>query len=242
VSILVVADVHANLEAFQAVIKDAESQGRIDSIWSLGDIVGYGPDPCASIDLLRSYNHLSVVGNHDLAAIRAVGLENFNLLAAAAASWTATELREADKAWLRSLPEVLVEGDFSLVHGSLRDPVWEYLLSTVVARAHFEKQNTPYGLVGHSHIPFVLFEGAEGQSVLGRPGPIVNMAVPRFVINPGSVGQPRDSDPRAAYALLNTTLGCVEFHRVAYDIGRTQQKMRAAGLPSYLGERLAEGH
>src|SRR3990172_79899 len=146
--IAIVADVHSNLAAFEAVLRHAEAAGRIDTLWCLGDTVGYGPHPNECVGLLRRYEQRCVGGNHDLAACGRMGTEEFNEAAAQAALWTAEQLTEAARSYLHELPSVVCEGNFTLVHGSLRWPEWEYLLSSEQAQAHFELQRTPYGLVG----------------------------------------------------------------------------------------------
>ena len=237
--ILIVADVHSNLAAFGAVLIHA---GAIDRVWSLGDLVGYGPDPGACIALLRSYPHVCVVGNHDLAAAGSMGTAEFNPAAAEAAIWTAAHLNDDERAYLKGLPLTAEEEGFALVHGSLRDPVWEYLLSAEAAAAHLDRQGTPYGLVGHSHIPFIFEDARHG--LLMQPvvdGATVELGPTRFVANPGGLGQPRDADPRAAYAVLDTTDRSLTFHRVEYDIALTQARMQEAGLPAFLSERLSRG-
>jgi diadenosine tetraphosphatase ApaH/serine/threonine PP2A family protein phosphatase len=237
--IAVVADVHSNLEAFQAVLAHA---GDVDELWSLGDIVGYGADPTACIALLHQYPHVAIAGNHDYAATGAIGTEDFNPYAAEAARWTSRQLTLEDQLWLSNLSAVHIEGEFTLVHGSLNDPVWDYLISPDKARGHFEHQTTPYGLVGHSHLPRVY---ADGQTRLQEEEPAdgheVSLGSRRFVANPGSVGQPRDGDPRAAYCLLDTDAKRLTFRRVEYDVELTQAKIRAVGLPDYLAQRLSEG-
>ena len=235
---LVVADVHANLDALDAVLRDAEAQGGFEAVWCLGDTVGYGAEPEACIDRLRGYSLEAIAGNHDLAAIGAITTTDFNPHAAAAARWTAQHLSDEHRAWLEALPQVLVTLDeFTLTHGSLIDPVWEYLVYPETAAAHLQRQTTPYGFVGHSHLPLVFFEDG------AQPGTIETLGLggTRFVANPGSVGQPRDGDPRAAYAIVDTTARQVSFRRVDYDIASAQRKIRAAGLPEWLAARLANG-
>jgi predicted phosphodiesterase len=163
--IAVVADVHANLEAFQAVLAHA---GDVDEVWSLGDIVGYGPDPSACISLLHTYPHIAIAGNHDYAATGVIGTEDFNPYAAEAARWTATQLSLEDQLWLSNLSAVHAEGEYTLAHGSLNDPIWEYLISPDRARAHLEHQATPYCFVGHSHLPHVYTDGQTAAGVAAR--------------------------------------------------------------------------
>ena len=236
------ADVHANLEALEAVIADARSKGWIDTVWSLGDVVGYGPQPRECIALLRSFPHLAIAGNHDLASIGAIGLGDFNSIAAEAASWTRAQLREEDCVWLAELPPSLIESDFTLVHGSLRDPVWDYLTSVEDAEINFKLQTTKFCLVGHSHLPLAFFktEGQVSAAPLSGNTSLYLKDQP-VVANPGSLGQPRDGDSRACYALLDTNSCHLDFCRVEYDIVRTQSKMAAVGLPKFLIERLSRG-
>jgi diadenosine tetraphosphatase ApaH/serine/threonine PP2A family protein phosphatase len=225
------------------VLAHARRQGDFDAVWSLGDIVGYGPQPKQCMALLRSLpNVVAIAGNHDLAAAGALGIDNFNSLAAQAALWTWQQLSEEERDWLEGLPKSQTEGDFTLVHGSLLDPIWEYLVETREATQHLSQQITPYCFVGHSHLPLLYYE-APGRAV-GRAlcdGDAVALESDRLFANPGSVGQPRDGDPRAAYALLDTDARLVSFHRVPYDVSVTQDLMLRAGLPEALAERLAHG-
>lgn len=236
--ILIVADVHANLAALDAVIADA---GTVDAVWCLGDVVGYGPQPVECIDRLREFDLVAIAGNHDLAAAGAVGVEMFNPLAREAALWTKQTLPESYLDYLRTLPPSTVVGDFTLVHGSLKDPVWDYLVSSDAARTHFRGQSTRYSLVGHSHLPLGFADDALDDGSAIADGDRLPLGEDRWVANPGSVGQPRDGDPRAAYAVLDDEVGVLTFHRVAYHIELTQALMREAGLPQPLVDRLARG-
>jgi predicted phosphodiesterase len=240
VRIAIVSDIHANLQAFEAVLAHA---GRVEALWCLGDTVGYGPHPNECVALLRSYEHLAVAGNHDLAACGQMATDDFNAAAAQAAHWTAEQLSTASRTFLTELPMVMMEGDFTLVHGSLRWPEWEYLLSSEQAQAHLELQQTPYSLVGHTHLPMVCeSDGASSPRLApATDGQRVALGERRMILNPGGVGQPRDGDPRACYALYDSDEACVTYHRVAYDIEATQAAMRAAGLPAWLIERLSSG-
>jgi predicted phosphodiesterase len=241
--VLVVADVHSNLAALEAVVADASVGGGFDAVWALGDLVGYGPDPVECLALLRSYPLVAIAGNHDMAAVGTLDVAEFNPVAAAAIEWTTGRLGEDERAFLRSLAPARVEGEFTLVHGSLVDPVWEYLLSSRAAAEHFERQTTQFALVGHSHFPVVFYEGwsaGEDTEVLAD-GDVVPLGTGRWVANPGGLGQPRDGDPRPPYALLDTAARTLSFHRVEYDFTRTQAAMAAAGLPEALIERLAFG-
>jgi diadenosine tetraphosphatase ApaH/serine/threonine PP2A family protein phosphatase len=241
--IVIVADIHSNLEAFEAVLAHAVAGGAIDRLWCLGDVVGYAADPAACIALLRRYPHTAVVGNHDLAAVGELGTGDFNPVAARAAAWTGEHLSAEEHQYLSSLPFVVVEEDFTMVHGSLRWPEWEYLLSADAAAEHLRLQETPYGLVGHSHIPFVAVDrdGSPPAMVALQDGDVLKLSEGRLIINPGGVGQPRDGDPRASYAVFDSDGRTFALHRVEYDLEKAQRKIREAGLPPYLAERLAYG-
>jgi diadenosine tetraphosphatase ApaH/serine/threonine PP2A family protein phosphatase len=241
--VLVISDIHSNLEALSATLADAEQFGGFEFVWALGDLVGYGPDPGGCIDRLRQLPLLALAGNHDLAAVGRIGTEEFNSNAAAAVRWTARQLGPEQSTWLAALPSTAREAEFSLAHGSLHDPVWHYLYSPLDATLHFQHQSTAYGLVGHTHVPQVFFDtpSVPSQHLL-TDGETLVFAARRCVINPGSVGQPRDGDPRAAYALLDTEALSLDFHRVDYEVATTQAKIRASGLPEYLAARLSYGH
>jgi len=243
VRVVIISDIHANLPAFEAVLRHAEGGGRIDALWCLGDTVGYGPHPNECIALLRRYEHRAVAGNHDLAACGKMGTEEFNEAAATAARWTAEQLSDTAREYLQGLPMVASEGDFTLVHGSLRWPEWEYLLSSEQAQVQFELQKTPHSIVGHSHLPFICRESASGGPALlpAQDGERLELGEGRLILNPGGAGQPRDGDPRASYALYDSDARAVTYHRVEYDIAATQEAMRAARLPAWLIERLSQG-
>ena len=240
---LIVSDVHSNLESFSSVIEDAGSHGGFEEVWSLGDLVGYGPDPGAVIELLRGFTHRAVTGNHDLASVGLLGLEAFNPYAEAANRWTSGVLDVEEREYLSSLPLRKEVGEFTLVHGSPRDPVWEYVVSIRSAMDNFDHFDTLRCLVGHSHVPFICrWDEAKAAVFIGpRYGVPYYLGEERLIVNPGSVGQPRDGDPRAAYAIYDSEQETVTHHRVPYDIATTQKKMRAHGLPEYLVERLDYG-
>lgn len=233
---------HANLGALEAVVREAEDGGAIDAVWCLGDSVGYGAEPGECLALLRSYPLRAIAGNHDLAAVGVVSTETFNPFAAEAARWTSLELSVVDKSWIERLPRTLVEGEFTLAHGTLKDPVWEYLMDSEQAAEHLAVQTTPYGLVGHTHVPMVFIEDGPRDAREDPPQDrTLELGPRRFVCNVGSVGQPRDGDPRAAYGLLDTSVRRLTFCRAEYDIEATQAKIVEAGLPFYLAERLSHG-
>ncbi len=238
----VLADIHSNLEAFQAVLRDLEEKGGVDEIWCLGDIVGYGPDPRDCIQLLRRHRCACVAGNHDWAAIGKLDTSAFNPDAAAASQWTAAALKKEDVDYLAGLPLTLRLGDFTLAHGSPREPIWEYVLSAQAARANFGCFDSRFCLIGHSHSP-LLFELDSGNScrLHQLPEQLSLKTECRFIINCGSVGQPRDGDPRASYAIIDTDQDSLWHYRVKYDFKVTQEKILDAGLPVHLASRLSVG-
>lgn len=239
---LIVSDIHSNLEAFHAVIEDAQRHGGFDEIWSLGDLIGYGPDPSACVDLLRSHEHSAVAGNHDLAAIGSISVQRFNPYAAAANRWTAEQLTREQTEYLGSLPLILEIDEFTLAHGSPRDPVWEYLTTVESAIACFTHIDTYWCLVGHSHMPFLCIPRPDGAAFMSFPqGRAVQLDDDPLIVNPGSVGQPRDGDPRASYAIYDDSAQTIAHHRVEYDIAATQAKMRQHNLPDYLIDGLSLG-
>lgn len=241
VRVALISDVHANLVALEAVLADAEGRG-VEAIWNLGDTVGYGADPNGVVARLVEAGAVSVLGNHDAAATGTIGTEWFNSLAAEAAEWTRAHLEPETAASLAALAEVAREGDWSLAHGTLRQPLWEYLITEEAAEGHFELQETPYSAVGHTHVPLLVRRGTEGvEGETPVPGEALALGEEPLCVNPGSVGQPRDGDPRSSYALVDTEAGTVTHYRVAYDIGETQRRMEEVGLPRALVERLRFG-
>jgi diadenosine tetraphosphatase ApaH/serine/threonine PP2A family protein phosphatase len=238
----ILADIHANLAAFTAVLDDINRRGGADELWCLGDVVDYGPDTSECINLLRQQKHVCVAGNHDLAAIGRLELAGFNPDAAAACRWTRQHLTPEDIDYLGGLPPVLKRGDFTLVHASPRDPAWEYLLSEESATANFRHFDTPFCLIGHSHQPLAFREeSGAGKYVPWPEDGRITLGEKRMILNPGSVGQPRDGDPRAAWLELDTEAWLVRFHRVEYDIDRAAGAITAAELPEHLARRLYIG-
>jgi len=238
----IIADIHANLAALRAVLEDIERQGGVEEIWCLGDIIGYGPDPHECIELLRQHKHVCVAGNHDRAAIGKLDLADFNPDAAAACRWTAHELLPEDIQYLESLPLRMEKDGFTLTHGSPREPIWEYVISTSIAEQNFHFFQTPYCLVGHSHVPMV-FRDEDGSCTFSRWSANVGLALGkiRLIINPGGVGQPRDGDPQASYAIYDSEARIIRLHRLPYDINATQARMMEKGLPVRLAMRLSYG-
>jgi len=223
-----ISDIHSNLTAFQAVLKDIKIRG----------------DPKECIELLRQHDHLCIAGNHDLGATGKADLEDFNPDAATACRWTEQQLSPQDIDYLTALPLTLSEDDFTLVHGSPRHPLWEYLLSTTSAQANLDHFQTKTCLIGHSHRPLIFESPSNEKNCLLRglnPETPLKISGKRFIINPGSIGQPRDSDQRASYAIYDSDDNTVCFYRVPYDIAATRQKIIDQGLPLRLATRLSYG-
>jgi len=239
--ILVISDIHANLDALQTVIADA---GEIDQVWCLGDLVGYGPQPNECVELVRSLpNIICIKGNHDVAALGEINISLFNQEAKESMIWHQSVLSLENKEYLKSLPERYETELVTLVHGSPRNPIWEYILDPYVARINYEYFKNDICLVGHSHQPIISsWDVNEGVLEWGAPqqNAIVSLQN-RMIINPGSVGQPRDSDSRAAYGILNTDCKKFEFHRVAYNISAVQSKILDMRLPFRHAQRLSGG-
>jgi diadenosine tetraphosphatase ApaH/serine/threonine PP2A family protein phosphatase len=238
--VAVISDVHGNRHALDAVLAEIGGES-VDAVWCLGDTVGYGPQPNECCRLVQEHADLCLVGNHDLVALGELTVSEFNEEAAAAAVWTREALTDDSRAFLRSLePQATVDG-VELFHASARDPVWEYVLSDETARATFELTTASLVLVGHSHVALALT--VDGHGVAGGVAPAgTNIELAgRWLVNPGSVGQPRDGDPRAAWLLADLDRASAAFRRVSYPIERTQAEMVEAGLPPLLAARLAVG-
>jgi predicted phosphodiesterase len=238
--VAVISDVHANYHALEAVLQEIDA-ARVDAVWCLGDTVGYGPRPNECCDIVKDRADQCLVGNHDLVVLGELTVSDFNDEAAAAAIWTAEVLTPESRAFLASLkPFGEVEG-VDLFHASARDPVWEYILTEEAAQATLELSDAPLVLVGHSHVALAIT--ADDGHVGGGPAPGGSRVTldGRWLLNPGSVGQPRDGDPRAAWLLLDLHERVAAFRRVPYSIERTQAEMREQGLPRALAARLDRG-
>ena len=246
--VLVLSDIHANLSALRAVLEDASKGGDTGhayaAVWCLGDLVGYGPDPNECIAEVRQLPGLiCLIGNHDHAALGLTPLTRFNHDARAAATWTQQALNKDSVEFLRSLRKEAAYDGFTLAHGSPRQPVWEYILDPRTADANFDAFSTDYCLVGHTHLPVIFQRSAEDAYSLSRPtlpGQPIRLE-PRMIINPGSVGQPRDMDPRAAYAMLDLDAMTWEARRTQYEVSEVQLRMLRAGLPERQALRLVAG-
>ncbi len=245
--ILVLSDIHGNLDALEAVLKDA---GRVDAVWCLGDVVGYGPEPRECLQRIANLPHLICVqGNHDAAVTGKLDLYAFNREAILSIQWTRAQLSTGDIEWLAGLPEKVEVEDITITHGSPRNPIWEYLLDLSTVQVNFEHFATPFCFVGHTHIPilYTYFYGkgnGKSEGFVDWMIPAANQLItlkPRSIVNPGSVGQPRDRDTRASYAIYQPEDHQWELRRVPYDIQAVQQKILAAGLPARHASRLEEG-
>jgi diadenosine tetraphosphatase ApaH/serine/threonine PP2A family protein phosphatase len=239
--ILIISDIHANLTALDTVIKDA---GHFDAVWCLGDLVGYGPDPNDCVERIQGLPNLKcILGNHDAATLEKIDVSAFNPEARTALEWTQDALKPESMAFLRSLPEVLKIDAVTLVHGSPRQPVWEYLLDTRSATINFDYFDTSLCFVGHTHLPVMYYLPDDARMcrlIIPENFTEITLA-PRVIINPGSVGQPRDRDPRAAYAIFDDVDNTWVFRRVPYNIAEVQQRMRQAHLPARHIQRLEAG-
>jgi predicted phosphodiesterase len=239
--ILIVSDIHSNSVALETVLAVA---GAYDQLWNLGDTIGYGPRPNECVAAVQ-HARVLIAGNHDLACLGKVNLSDFNPDARTANIWNGKQLEPDYRELLEVLPpERNVNERFRVVHGSPREPVWEYLLTAEQARENFALFDNQVCFMGHSHVPLIFRSQLDGYDgpLLPAAGEILTLEPDtRYFINPGSVGQPRDQDPRAAYAVLDTAAGTVCFNRVEYDIARTQRQMRDAQLPPALIRRLEYG-
>lgn len=235
-----ISDIHANLVALETVLDD---MGPVDQYWCLGDIVGYGAQPNECVETLLDLDHVAIIGNHDAASIGKASPRSFNGEARRAIEWTARQLTKENTNYLKSLPETMEHNQVLLVHGSPRDPVWEYITNQEQAQEAFNDTETPYIFVGHTHVPIVFVRDSQGKIFDGVPedGMALRLGAERVLLNPGSVGQPRDGDPRAAYAVVDSDKLMVEFHRVEYDIEEAQRRMKSSGASEWLTTRLAHG-
>ena len=237
--IAVLSDIHGNLPALDAVLAALKPY---DAVWQLGDVVGYGPQPDEVVARLADEGAIGVRGNHDAAAVGDLETDSFNEDARTAVEWTADRISPETRTWLSALPQLAVDQPFTMVHGSPRDPTWEYVFSTAVARDNMGSFETTHCLVGHTHIPMVFRErgtSVEAVQPLGRRP--VRLDGQRLIANPGSVGQPRDGDPRASALLLDTDKRSLEWRRVEYPIEQVQKLMAERRLPVRLAARLSHG-
>ena len=239
--ILIISDIHANSTALEAVLKDA---GNVDAAWCLGDTIGYGPDPNECIEIVKNLpNLVCLQGNHDKASIGGMDTSSFNPKAQAAVRWTQTVLTSASKSYLEKLPSTIEVDGVTLAHGSPRQPLWEYIMDVHTATMNFDYFKTDICFVGHTHFPLVFALEENGNSVKAQillDGEEVLISE-RIILNPGSVGQPRDEDNRAAYAIFDIENMTWKSYRVSYDIQAVQARMKKAGLPEAHIQRLQLG-
>jgi predicted phosphodiesterase len=239
--VAVISDIHGNLHALEAVLEALEAEDP-DEIWSLGDVVGYGPRPNECCSLVAQRARIGLAGNHDLGVLGSIALEDFSDEAAESARWTRTVLSDESRAYLESLPSQTKIADIELYHASPRDPVWAYVLTAEAAVEALELTESHIVLIGHSHVALaIVLEGRQLGGGLAPDGFEADLSRGRWLLNPGSVGQPRDGDPRAAYLLLDREAQQARFHRIPYPVERTQQEIRDRDLPEALAERLAHG-
>jgi predicted phosphodiesterase len=239
--IAVISDIHANWHALEAVLADLDNE-RPDEVWCLGDLVGYGPQPNRCTTETSARSDICLAGNHDLGVIGKLELTDFSPDAATTARWTRDVLEDEPRRYLESLEPKGERHGVQMYHGSPRDPVWEYVLSEPAARAALQLATADIVLVGHSHIPIALRLAEDTLAGgLAKGGSDLDLAGGRWLVNPGSVGQPRDGDARAAYLLLDLETRHAHFRRVPYDIAATQAEIREHGLPEELALRLAGG-
>jgi len=235
-----ISDVHGNLPALEAVCAEIERRGSF-SLVCLGDIVGYGPFPSECLALVRSRSLLTVRGNHDDAAADTGPMPYFTAEAAAAMAWTRRVLKPAEKIWLGNLPLTAQLNGFALAHANFFNPgSWRYTTGTSEARLSLESLAEAVAFFGHTHRP-ALYRQEEGRLFPEEFRGPVPLVPGRLLANPGSVGQPRDGDPRAAFCLVEPGRGTLELIRVAYDPAPTAEAMTAAGLPRSLADRLVQG-
>ena len=240
--IAILTDVHGNRPAFEAVIAAAERAG-VDELWCLGDLVGYGAEPDACVALAEQHCSICLAGNHDLAVVDVLSLEEFSRGARIAAEWTRDTISERTREFLLALsPEGGAYG-YGLFHASPRDPIWEYVLSGLTAELCFDSTEYRVSFIGHSHVA-LSFHRPEGEATSGstrREGDVMELEAGHWLINPGGAGQPRDGDPRAAWLQLDTEAKTATWRRAEYDIAAAQAAIRAARLPDSLAERLQHG-
>lgn len=240
--VAVISDIHGNRHALDAVLADADDRG-CDEVWCLGDVVGYGADPNGCAATVGRFASVCLAGNHDLVAIGTLPSDAFSPDAAAAVAWTAKELTAENREWLGTLrPQAAAQGCL-LVHASPLHPVWEYVLSAEQAEASLDAFDEQVALIGHTHVPLSFSRAGTDPVALERrtDGDVAPIGARRWLLNPGSVGQPRDEDPRAAWLELDPYEGRATWHRVRYDVDGAARAIRDAGLPAALADRLSVG-
>jgi diadenosine tetraphosphatase ApaH/serine/threonine PP2A family protein phosphatase len=241
--VAICSDIHGNRHGFEAVIAAAEADGA-DQLWCLGDLVGYGAEPDACVELAARHCSVCLAGNHDLAVVEVLSLDDFSRGAELAARWTREVIRPETREFLLSLrPQATVNGALGLYHASPRDPIWEYVLSDLAAELCLDASEQRINFIGHSHVAlsFTRPEGEPAHGTTRKAGEEVQLHTGEWLLNPGSTGQPRDGDPRAAWLRLDTDTGTASWQRAEYDIAGAQAAIRAARLPDSLADRLQYG-
>jgi diadenosine tetraphosphatase ApaH/serine/threonine PP2A family protein phosphatase len=243
--IAAITDIHSNLPALEAVLAATEA-AEVEEVWCLGDVVGYGVEPDACASLVRERCEICLVGNHDLAVLGSLDIASFSEAAAVAVEWTRAKVSDGTLEFLRELDPQGERGGIGLFHASPRDPVWEYVLSGEQANAAMDASAQRIGLIGHSHVALFFNRANAGEEDETRgaqasDGALLDLSQGDWLLNPGSVGQPRDGDPRAAWLELDSDAETACFHRVPYDIERAAAPIAEAGLPSRLADRLYTG-
>jgi diadenosine tetraphosphatase ApaH/serine/threonine PP2A family protein phosphatase len=244
VRVAVITDIHGNLPALESVLRAIEAT-EVKEVWCLGDVVGYGVEPDACAELVRERCAICLVGNHDIAVLGGLDISSFSEAAAAAVEWTQENAAEATLEFLRGLEPAEEREGIGLFHASPRDPVWEYVLSGEQAGAGMDANPRRIGLIGHSHVALFFSRtdggGEDARGAQASDGALLDLSAGEWLVNPGSVGQPRDGDPRAAWLELDTEAESARFHRVPYDVERAAAPIIEAGLPSRLADRLFTG-
>jgi predicted phosphodiesterase len=245
--VAVISDIHSNLPALEAVLSDL-GQEDPDEVWCLGDIVGYGADPDACTSFVADVVERCLAGNHDLVVRGDIDIGYFAMSAGAAARWTVKVISEETRDFLRPLSPLGEKAGVGLYHASPRDPVWEYVLSVRQAADCLKVQRQRIALIGHSHVACYFSRPTADSTIeetigeVATAGTVLEMAEGRWLVNPGSVGQPRDGDPRAAWLMLDTEAWTARFHRVEYPVEAAAKAIVEAGLPRQLADRLFAGH
>jgi len=239
---LLLSDIHSNLEALESVVQDARLHFDIEEVWVTGDLVGYGPNPNECLSLLNSLGAIAVAGNHDLAVIGKISTDDFNPAAAAAAIWTQEAINDTSVEMLRALPVLREQHGVSLVHGSPSDPVWEYVNDAFRANNALDAVNTAGLVTGHTHKQTMFMQrSGNTKQIAVEVSETYSFTDSKYLVNAGSVGQPRDGDPRANYAVLDFDELTINFNRVKYGYEITSRKILKAGLPTFLADRLKQG-
>jgi len=240
--IALISDIHGNLPALEAVLAAIEQQ-QVDAIWCLGDLVGYGAQPNECVERAAGAVELCLIGNHDLVVIDRLDISDFSQNAAVAAQWTKQELGADARAYLEKLKPEDVDHPIGLFHGSPRDPVWEYVLSAMAADDCLDSMDARVGAVGHSHVALAFWRRGDNPTAGAQSEADVELEIAedRWLVNPGSVGQPRDGDPRASWMVVDLGSWAATWHRTEYEIDAAAEAIRAAGLPKQLADRLYYG-